>query len=81
MADRPRVPRRKPVPSQQPAQLPENWAADLTSHFRRTLSTKRMNELSSRPASQRRSSSRLPTDYVPQLPPRPAAHQLSLIHI
>lgn len=54
------VPRRKPVPQSNPTQqlLPENWAADLTTQFRRTLSTKRMNELSSRPASLRRASSR-----------------------
>lgn len=75
MADRNGIPRRKPVP-QQPQQqsLPENWAKDLTQQFRRTLSTKRMNELSSRPASQRRTSSR-PELFVesrspPALPPR-----------
>jgi peptide-N4-(N-acetyl-beta-glucosaminyl)asparagine amidase len=69
------VPRRKPVPqSTQP--LPEGWAADLTIQFRRTLSTKRMNELSNRPASIRRSSSRrselvvVPTQ-PPSLPSRP----------
>ncbi|KAF7191442.1 Protein PNG1 [Pseudocercospora fuligena] len=70
------VPKRKPVPSQQP--LPENWAADLTSQFRRTLSTKRMNELSSRPGSIRRSSSRrtelvvVPSQPTPPLPSRDA---------
>jgi peptide-N4-(N-acetyl-beta-glucosaminyl)asparagine amidase len=62
MADRNGVPRRKPVP-QPPAELPPSWAADLTQQFRRTLSTKRMNELSRRPGSQRRSSPRIPTDY------------------
>ncbi|KAK3067576.1 Protein png1, partial [Teratosphaeriaceae sp. CCFEE 6253] len=77
MADgRPNGIRRKPVPQSQPTQpLPEGWATDLTTRFRRTLSTKRMNELSRRPSSQRRSSSRAPTDYFvdsnpPQLPPR-----------
>ncbi|KAK5135105.1 hypothetical protein LTR08_005630 [Meristemomyces frigidus] len=77
MADRNGVPRRRPVPQQQEPTLPENWAKDLTHQFRRTLSTKRMNELSSsRPGSQRRSSSRIPTDYFvescqpPPLPPR-----------
>jgi len=61
------VPRRKPVPphpQQIPTPLPESWAADLTQQFRRTLSTKRMNELSRRPGSQRSKSSRLPTEYV-----------------
>lgn len=77
MADRNGVPRRKPVP-QAASPLPDDWAADLTTKFRRTLSTKRMNELSSRPGSQRRSSSRLPTEYFvesqqpPALPPRHA---------
>lgn len=77
MADRNAVPRRKPVPTAHHA-MPENWAKDLTQQFRRTLSTKRMNELSSRPASQRRSSSRVPTDFFvdnsqpPTLPPRHA---------
>ncbi|KAK3057960.1 Protein png1 [Extremus antarcticus] len=58
--DRGRIPRRKPVPKREPAlqtqqqPLPETWAADLTQQFRRTLSTKRMNALSSRPGSQRR---------------------------
>lgn len=52
------VPRRKPVPRPSAQPLPETWAADLTMQFRRTLSTKRMNELSRRPASMRRSSSR-----------------------
>lgn len=78
MADQPPpnngVPRRKPVPSSQP--LPDTWAADLTAQFRRTLSTKRMNELSSRPGSLRRGNSRISTDIVvrpsqpPALPPR-----------
>ena len=80
MADRNGVPRRKPVPSQQQqGAMPDNWAQDLTAQFRRTLSTKRMNELSrssSRPGSQRRSSSRRPIEYfvqpsqAPPLPPR-----------
>ncbi|KAK6436722.1 Protein png1 [Oleoguttula sp. CCFEE 5521] len=75
MADRTGVPRRKPVPRpQQP--LSETWAKDLTQQFRRTLSTKRMNELSSRSNSQRRSNPRAPADYFvdsqqpPPLPPR-----------
>jgi peptide-N4-(N-acetyl-beta-glucosaminyl)asparagine amidase len=74
MADR--IPRRKPVPSAQP--LEDGWANELTVRFRRTLSTKRMNELSRRPGSQRRASSRIPTDYFvestqpPALPPRHA---------
>ncbi|KAK4574299.1 Protein png1 [Recurvomyces mirabilis] len=75
MADRSGVPRRKPVPPPQP--LPEGWAADLTIAFRRKLSTKRMNELSRRPSSQRRSSSRLPTDFFTdsrQPPPLPSRH-------
>jgi peptide-N4-(N-acetyl-beta-glucosaminyl)asparagine amidase len=81
MADNNGVPRRKPVPQRQPpgeqAPLPENWAADLTIQFRRTLSTKRMNELS-RNGSRKRpcSRTRLPTDIVvqspPPLPQRPA---------
>ncbi|KAF2160422.1 hypothetical protein M409DRAFT_70389 [Zasmidium cellare ATCC 36951] len=69
------VPRRKPVPP--PQELPDTWAADLTAQFRRTLSTKRMNELSRRPGSQRSTSSRIPTDIVveprrapPPPPPR-----------
>lgn len=75
MADQNGVPRRKPVPSQQP--LADTWAADLTTQFRRTLSTKRMNELSRRPGSQRRSTPRteIVVDQrtpVPQLPPRNA---------
>lgn len=81
MDDHNRVPRRKPVPQQQQQQraqqpLSETWAQDLTAQFRRTLSTKRMNELSRRPASQHRSSSRMPTEFfterqqAPQLPPR-----------
>ncbi|KAK1076213.1 Protein png1 [Friedmanniomyces endolithicus] len=74
--------RRKPLPSQAqaavPQTLPPDWSADLTAQFRRVLSTRRMNELSKRPGSQRRSSSRLPTEYFvesrqpPQLPPRHA---------
>ncbi|KAK3649329.1 Protein png1 [Elasticomyces elasticus] len=75
MADRNGVPRRKPLPASAQS-LPEGWATDLTVRFRRTLSTKRMNELSRRPSSQRRSSSRPSTDYFvdsrqpPPLPPR-----------
>lgn len=74
MADRSGVPRRKPVPQAQPP-LSETWAKDLTQQFRRTLSTKRMNELSSRSNSQHRGSSRIPTDYFvesrpPPVPPR-----------
>ncbi|PPJ54254.1 hypothetical protein CBER1_05148 [Cercospora berteroae] len=71
------VPRRKPVPQPASAQpLPENWAKDLTTQFRRTLSTKRMNELSSRPGSMRRSSSRRhELVVVPSpAPPVPARH-------
>lgn len=72
------VPRRKPVPPQQqnPTPLPENWAAELTQQFRRTLSTKRMNELSRRSGSQRSTSSRFTTEYVvdrrqpPAIPPQ-----------
>ena len=81
MADNNGVPRRKPVPPRRPegeqAPLPENWAADLTLQFRRTLSTKRMNELS-RSSSRKRpcSRTRLPTDVIvqspPPLPPQPA---------
>lgn len=64
MADNNGVPRRKPVPHSA-QELPENWAQELTAQFRRTLSTKRMNELSSRSPSQRRPSSRrVPTDIV-----------------
>lgn len=70
MADQTGVPRRKPVPqSAQP--LPEGWAADLTAQFRRTLSTKRMNELSSRPGSLRRQSRRHPTELVVRSAPPP----------
>ncbi|KAK3719535.1 Protein png1 [Vermiconidia calcicola] len=70
MADNNGVPRRKPVPQPSSQPLPESWAADLTVQFRRTLSTKRMNALSSRPGSQRRSSSRVPTEIiVDQRPP------------
>jgi peptide-N4-(N-acetyl-beta-glucosaminyl)asparagine amidase len=57
------VPRRKPVP-QPPQQLSETWAQDLTAQFRRTLSTKRMNDLSRRPLSQRRTPSHLSTEVV-----------------
>lgn len=57
------MPRRKPVPQPQ-QQLSENWAQDLTQQFRRTLSTKRMNDLSRRPASQRRTPSSLSTEVV-----------------
>lgn len=76
MADPNRVPRRKPVPSAQP--LSEDWAKDLTVQFRRTLSTKRMNELSSRPSSIRRASSRATPALVvvpqsqSQTPPPPS---------
>ncbi|KAF2771140.1 hypothetical protein EJ03DRAFT_349897 [Teratosphaeria nubilosa] len=70
MADRNGVPRRKPVP--QSNELPPSWAADLTQQFRRTLSTKRMNELSKRPGALRRGSSRLPTDYFVERAPPPA---------
>ncbi|KAM0716921.1 hypothetical protein Q7P37_006773 [Cladosporium fusiforme] len=79
MDNRNGVPRRRPVPqqSQQQQQQPlaPTWASDLTAQFRRTLSTKRMNELSRRPASQRRAPSALATDFfvdrspAPQLPP------------
>lgn len=72
MADNNGVPRRKPVP-QRPSQepLPDNWASDLTQEFRRTLSTKRMNALSSRsrPGSQRRSTPRLVVEPQAQQPP------------
>lgn len=64
------VPRRKPVPRPSAQPLPETWAADLTMQFRRTLSTKRMNELSRRPASMRRSSSRR-TELVTVSSPAP----------
>lgn len=59
MGDNNGVPRRKPVPQRSQEPLPDSWAADLTREFRRTLSTKRMNALSSRPGSQRRSSPRV----------------------
>jgi len=58
------MPRRKPVPQPQQQQLSETWAQDLTAQFRRTLSTKRMNDLSRRPASQRRTPSALPTEFI-----------------
>ena len=63
MDNRSGVPRRKPVP-QPPQQLSETWAQDLTAQFRRTLSTKRMNDLSRRPLSQRRTPSHLSTEVV-----------------
>lgn len=75
MAEQGRIPRRKPVPSQN-VPLPESWAQDLTEHFRRKLSTNRMNQLSSRSSSQRRSPSQAPSEYFvqrqqpAQLPPR-----------
>jgi peptide-N4-(N-acetyl-beta-glucosaminyl)asparagine amidase len=57
------IPRRKPVPrSAQP--LPDGWAADLTAQFRRTLSTKRMNELSGRSGSLRKNSQRRRAELV-----------------
>ena len=78
------MPRRKPVPSPPATSQPlsDDWAAQLTSQFRRTLSTKRMNALSSRPASLRRASSRVRRELVvepssqqdydpPQTPPVP----------
>jgi peptide-N4-(N-acetyl-beta-glucosaminyl)asparagine amidase len=76
MDNRSGMPRRKPVPQPQ-HQLSENWAQDLTAQFRRTLSTKRMNDLSRRPASQRRTPSSLPTEYfvdhrATQAPPPPS---------
>ncbi|KAK5171737.1 Protein png1 [Saxophila tyrrhenica] len=76
MADNNGVPRRKPVPRSQSSQqpLPETWAADLTSQFRRTLSTKRMNQLSSRPGSQRR---RVVVDPQQQQPPSQPATDAS----
>ncbi|KAK5113627.1 hypothetical protein LTR62_003254 [Meristemomyces frigidus] len=77
MADRNGVPRRKPVPPPSGQQLPEGWASDLTVAFRRKLSTKRMNELTRRSSSQRRSSSRVPTDFFTdnrQPPPLPSRH-------
>ena len=64
------MPRRKPVPQPQ-QQLSETWAQDLTAQFRRTLSTKRMNDLSRRPASQRRTPSALPTEFIVE--PRPTS--------
>ena len=77
MADNNGVPRRKPVPRPQPREelLPENWAADLTQQFRRTLSTKRMNELSRRSSSRKRSSSRVPSEYIVDAPPPPPLPQ------
>ena len=68
------MPRRKPVPQPQ-QQLSETWAQDLTAQFRRTLSTKRMNELSRRPASQRRTPSALPTEFIVE--PRPTSQHNS----
>jgi peptide-N4-(N-acetyl-beta-glucosaminyl)asparagine amidase len=65
------MPRRKPVPQPQQQQLSETWAQDLTAQFRRTLSTKRMNDLSRRPASQRRTPSALPTEFIVE--PRPTS--------
>lgn len=77
MADRTAMPKRKPAPSSQQTQLPDDWAVELTAQFRRTLSTKRMNELSSRPNSLRRKHSRLPTDYVVQQSQTPSLPQRS----
>lgn len=58
---------------QQQQQLSETWAQDLTAQFRRTLSTKRMNELSRRPLSQRRTPSALPAELLnAQAPPAPS---------
>ncbi|KAL1587478.1 hypothetical protein WHR41_03804 [Cladosporium halotolerans] len=77
MDNRSGMPRRKPVPQPQ-QQLSENWAQDLTAQFRRTLSTKRMNDLSRRPASQRRAPSSLATEFFvdrsasAQTPPAPS---------
>ncbi|KAI6998672.1 hypothetical protein KC360_g1047 [Hortaea werneckii] len=71
MADHNAMPRRKPVPTSTP--LPADWAKDLTQQFRNVLSTKRMNELSSRPASLRRA----PTEYFVESPapsPLPQRH-------
>ncbi|CAK4029132.1 Hypothetical predicted protein [Lecanosticta acicola] len=77
MADQNGVPRRKPVPQPQFPPLSDTWASDLTQQFRRTLSTKRMNELSRRPGSQRRSSSKIPTEIVlqPRQTPAPSHDQ------
>jgi peptide-N4-(N-acetyl-beta-glucosaminyl)asparagine amidase len=69
------VPRRKPVPQRQEQSqdaLPENWAADLTTRFRRTLSTKRMNELSRRSGSQRRQTPQVVVEPRPQDTPNQA---------
>jgi peptide-N4-(N-acetyl-beta-glucosaminyl)asparagine amidase len=72
MADRSGVPRRKPVPTQAQQPLAETWAQDLTAQFRRTLSTKRMNELSRRSSSRHSSRSRIPSDYFVDRTPQPA---------
>lgn len=63
-------------PSSNP--LPPDWQKDLTQQFRQKLSTKRMNELSSRPGSlrsrsprpQSRDPSAPPPTYTNTLPPR-----------
>ncbi|MBE7180831.1 MAG: transglutaminase domain-containing protein [Terriglobus roseus] len=58
---------RRPVPPPRPAQAPlqEDWAADLTHRFRRTLSTRRMNDLSN---ISRYHSSPAPIDYSSPAP-------------
>lgn len=73
MDNRSGMPRRRPVPSQQQQQqqLSPTWASDLTAQFRRTLSTKRMNELSRRPGSEHRAPSTLPTDFFVDRSPAP----------
>ncbi|WPG97439.1 Hypothetical protein R9X50_00021400 [Acrodontium crateriforme] len=71
MADGNGIPRRKPVPRPSADPLPDGWAADLTSQFRRTLSTKRMNELGTRSGSQKRARAHVPADYIVQNPASP----------